>query len=348
MTRLRSTRILKEVFIGILLLAACGVNSSRDGVHPPEIAVQEIPITKPASGRSAEISGMAWYQDTLILLPQFPHRFGEKGQGALFALDKSTLLSFIQDGTPAVLDPKLIVFDDGGLRSKIKGFEGFEAIAVEGERVYLTIEASPSDTMKGYLVTGSVQPDLSMITIDPGTLAEIPLQENISNLSDEALIIFKEKIFTFYEANGRKVNPAPVSHPFDLNLVLQENLSFPNIEYRLTDAAPPDSQGFFWMINSFFPPDELKLKPQEDLLAERYGQGTTHAENLTVERLVQFQVQDDEIIIADQAPLQLLLEGDVAPRNWEAIALLDNMGFLLATDKFPRTILGFVPFEISK
>jgi hypothetical protein len=347
MTRLRSARIL-GVFFGIILLAACQVDSSPDGVHPPEVAVQEIPLTKPASSRSAEISGMAWYQDTLVLLPQYPQRFGENGQGALFALDKSTILSFIQGGTPAVLDPKLIVFDDGGLRKKIKGFEGFEAIAFDGEQVFLTIEASPHNKMKGYLVTGSIQPDRSIISLEPGTLTEIPLEENISNLSDEALIVFNEKIFTFYEANGRKVNPAPISHPFDLNLALLENLSFPNIEYRLTDAAPPDSQGFFWMINSYFPPDKMKLKPQKDLLAERYGQGPTHAENLTVERLVQFQVQDDEIIIVDRPPVQLLLEGDVAPRNWEAVALLDNMGFLLATDKFPRTILGFVPFEISK
>jgi len=30
-------------------------------------------------------------------------------------------------------------------------------------------------------------------------------------------------------------------------------------------------------------------------------------------------------------------------RNWEGIVRLDNRGFLLATDKFPTTILGFVP-----
>lgn len=348
MPRLRFTKVFGLVLIWLCLLTACSVDSSPDVAHPPEVAVQEMPLTKPASNRSAEISGMAWYHDTLVLLPQFPHRFGENGQGAVFALDKSTILSFIQDGTPAVLDPKLIVFDDGGLRKEIKGFEGFEAIAFDGERVYLTIEASPHNDMKGYIVSGSIQPDRPTISLDPGTLTEIPLEQNISNLSDEALIIFDDKIFSFYEANGSKVNPIPVSHQFDLNLARQESLSIPNIEYRLTDAAPPDNQGFFWMINSYFFPDKKKLEPQEDLLAERYGQGPTHAENLTVERLVQFQVQDDRIIIVDQPPVQLLLEGDVAPRNWEAVALLDNMGFLLATDKFPRTILGFLPFETKK
>ena len=352
--RLARAILITTVILG--LLSACQVRFpstptfSPQAVanHPSEVAVQEIPLSKPASLRSAEISGMAWYQDTLVLLPQYPHRFGEKGQGALFALDKSEITAFIQDGNPASLSPKLIVFDDGGLRDTIQGFEGFEAIAFDGDQVYLTIEASPHNKMKGYLVSGSIQPDQLEVQLDPGTLIEIPLEKNISNLSDEAIIIYNQKILTFFEANGKKVNPAPVAHQFNLNLELQGDFSFPNIEYRITDAVPSSSEGFFWAINTYFPLDENKLKPQADLLAQRYGQGKTHSENLTVERLVEFQIQGDQISFVDQPPLQLVLEGDLASRNWEAIALLDNMGFLLATDKFPRTILGFVPYTITK
>jgi hypothetical protein len=352
----RLTKIIQFSIIFLWLLAACQVKfsdtptlSSQTVVNlPSEVAVQEIPLSKPASLNSAEISGMAWYQDTLVLLPQYPHRFGSNDQGALFALDKSTILSFIQDGKPEILSPKLIVFDDGGLRDEIQGFEGFEAIAFDGDQVFLTIEASPHKKMKGYLVAGRIQPDQSEIRLDPGTLVEIPLEKNISNLSDEAIIIYNQKILTFFEANGRKVNPAPVAHQFNLNLVSQGGLSFPNIEYRITDAVLSSSDGFFWAINTYFPLDENKLKPQADLLAQRYGQGKTHSQNLTVERLVEFQIQGDEISFVDQPPLQLVLEGDIAPRNWEAIALLDKMGFLLATDKFPKTIFGFVPFKITK
>ena len=32
-------------------------------------------------------------------------------------------------------------------------------------------------------------------------------------------------------------------------------------------------------------------------------------------------------------------------RNWESIARLDDKGFLIATDKYPKMILGFVPFN---
>lgn len=291
---------------------------------------------------------MAWYKDTLVFLPQYPHRFGDADQGALFALEKSTLLRYIQNQSPSELSTEQIVFDDGGLHKTIKGFEGFEAIAFNDDQVFLTIEASPHNKMEGFIVSGSISPDHAWLRLDPETLVQIPLTQRIKNLSDEALLIFHNRVFTIYEANGKKVNSSPVAHQFNIDLDLQAQLSFPNIEYRITDASPPDSEGFFWAINSYFPLDKKKLKPQTDCLAELYGQGETHSENLSVERLVLLQIQGNEIRLVDQPPVQLVLEGDIAPRNWEAIALLDDIGFLLATDKLPRTILGFVPFVFSQ
>ena len=43
-------------------------------------------------------------------------------------------------------------------------------------------------------------------------------------------------------------------------------------------------------------------------------------------------------------PIQLVLNED-SPRNWESIVRFDNKGFLIATDKHPRMILSFVPFN---
>lgn len=342
------------VLLCVIFLAACQAApgptlswTQQAGISlPAEVEVQEIPLSGPASRRSAEISGMAWYGDILILLPQFPDRFGERGSGAVFALMKSDVLNFLEGNAEDKLEPTLIPFFDGGLQDAIRGYEGFEAIAFAGNRLFLTIEASPK-TMRGFLVSGFIQPDLSEIRIDASTLTEIPLQQNLSNFSDETLLIYKEKLLTIYEANGKKVNPFPVAHLFTLKPGLQGVLPFAQIEYRITDATPPNQEGIFWAINCYFPLDEAKLRPDGDLLAERYGLGKTHRENLTVERLIQFQIAPDAIRLVDSPPLQLRLEGDVAPRNWEAIAILEKQGFLLATDKFPRTILGFVPFDIK-
>jgi hypothetical protein len=47
--------------------------------------------------------------------------------------------------------------------------------------------------------------------------------------------------------------------------------------------------------------------------------------------------------MSGEPPLQLQLLGDIAPRNWEGLVRLEQRGFLLVTDKYPMTFLGFVP-----
>ena len=107
---------------------------------------------------------------------------------------------------------------------------------------------------------------------------------------------------------------------------------------------PAGEDGRFWAINYYFPGDEAKLVPAADPLAERYGEGATHAANRAVERLVELQATETGVMLVDQPPLQLSLLPGVA-RNWEGIAPLQTEyldGFLLVSDTFPATMLGFV------
>ena len=64
-----------------------------------------------------------------------------------------------------------------------------------------------------------------------------------------------------------------------------------------------------------------------------------------VERLVEFRLKDKKIDLTNRAPLELRLEGEKTSRKWEALARYDNEGFLIATDKYPTTILAFIPFS---
>ena len=155
-------------------------------------------------------------------------------------------------------------------------------------------------------------------------------------------------MLTLYEANGANVNPQPVAHLFTPDLQPLEMLPMATLEYRVTDATPTDPTGAFWVVNQFSWYDAENLQPAPDGLAERYGEGRSHAGSRTVERLVPLQVTADGVTLAPQPPLQLRLIGDFAPRNWEGIvpfARDEFDGFLLATDGFPRTILAFVGKE---
>lgn len=303
---------------------------------PNETAVVTLPLAGRAANKDAEFSGLAWYGDYLILLPQYPNRFGA-GDGALFAIAKTDLLAFIDGKRQEPITPRAIPFTSSGLR--VVGFEGYESIAFVGEQVFLTIESKPG-TMLGYLVKGKIARDLSGIEIDASSLVALAPQADVTNFSDETIVVAKDKLLTLYEANGAGPNPKPVARVFDFKPAATGTIPFPNIEYRITDATPTDAANKFWAINYFFPGD-VKILPLFDPLAQKFGKGKTHAQYPQVERLVEFQYGDAGITLTDTPPLQLVLPNADA-RNWEGIARLDNRGFLIATDAYPQTILGFV------
>ncbi len=303
-----------------------------------EIPVQLLTLDAPLNSPNAEISGLTWAEDWLILLPQYPGRLGDQ----LFRIHKDDLLTAVQTNQQAPLPIQPIGFESDGLETSITGFEGYEAIAAVGDTVYLTIEAKPGG-MIGYLVSGTINPAGDQIAIDADSLTAIAPQAKLDNMSDESLLVFGERLITLYEANGLTVNPKPVAHVFDRQLNPVDSFAFPTIEYRLTDASHVDQNGRFWVINYFYPGDK-KLKPAEDFFNQTYGAGYTHSQSVTVERLLQLQFTEDGIVAVDAPPIQLELLPDEEARNWEGLAQLDDLGFVLVTDKFPDTLLGFVPF----
>lgn len=307
--------------------------------QPPLTSVEQpvtaIPLLGPIADRESELSGLAWYQDNLILLPQYPERLGN----VLFVLSKSEVLAFLSGDSSDALAPKEIALMSPDFAEQIEGFEGFEAIAFTNNQAFLTIEAETSSGAMGYIVTGILSADLSQITIDPSTIAISPPQSDSLNKADEALLLTNEQLVSIYEVSGEQLNPTPQMNAFDFDLSPMGAVPFPTIEYRITDATALDADNRFWAINYFYPGDR-DLLPDRDAIALRHGRGTTHRQQAHVERLVEFAYDAAGITQTDTTPIQLLLEDD--GRNWEGIARLDNQGFLLVTDKFPETILGFV------
>jgi hypothetical protein len=310
--------------------------------------VTEIPLAGPVAQPEAEVSGMAWYGDYLILVPQHPDFAIKEGDGAVFALPKADLLAFLDGIRAGPLEPIPVPFVAPGLAAQIDGFEGYEAITFLGDQAFLTIEARDTRSargMMGYLVSGRIAPDLGSLVLNTATWAEVASQPKMGNKSDEALLVAGDKLVTIYEVNGAAINASPVAHLFDLLLAPSGTIPFPNIEYRITDATALDDEGRFWAINYFFPGD-MKLRPARDPLAERFGQGPTHAKFETVERLLEFEFSESGIGLVDRPPIQLELADTFIGglgRNWEGLVRLDDRGFLLVTDLFPDTILAFVP-----
>lgn len=323
------------LLIALLALAAWYYSQNQIAAEQP---VTVLELAGPVAVREAELSGLAWHGETLILLPQYPELFGA-GDGALFALPKADILPYLDSAAPTPLEPAPVSLSAPGLKESIANFQGFESIAFNGDQVFMTIEAGEGTDMHGYIVSGEISAGENEITLDTSNVVEIPMAFPSDNHSDEAMLIMDNSILTFFEINGADLNPAPIAHVFDFNLNPQGAISSPNLEYRLTDAAA-ESGNDFWVINYFFPGD-TDLATGNDPFVGMYGEGATHARQDQVERLVKMTYSPNGIALANSAPVQLTLDGDVA-RNIEGLALLDDRGFLLVTDKFPSTMLMFV------
>ena len=308
-------------------------------LSPIEQPVTLISLAGPLVSPSAELSGMAWYGDWLILLPQYPSQFGNQ----LFALHKQDVVDFLTGKNQTPLSPFSIPFIDVGIQEQTLIFNGYEGITFIGDRVYLTVEAIFGTGGTGYLVAGSIAPDLTEIRLDTTQVTSIPPQASLPNLSDETIVAVGDQLATIYEANGRFVNAEPVVHFFDsITLEPVGILPLATIEYRVTDGTAIDSLGRFWVVNYFYPGD----RALSSILRSRGATGTIDASAQPIERLLELQFTTEGVIRTATPPLSLELLADNVARNWEGIVHLQAEGldgFLLVTDSFPETLFAFVP-----
>jgi len=302
-----------------------------------ETNVQEIKLSGLITDGNQEISGMDWYQDRLFLLP-------ENLGGFLFAIPKIEILNSIKSNEKVSITPKQTRFITPDYKNLINGFDGFEAIAFNGNKVFISIEAEHNRKMNSYIAWGEIDPSTLEIKIEQEHLKWVDTPIQIDNFSFESLLVYGDDILMIYEANGSNLQQDVQQVVFS---PLGEKISFmdfTNIEYRITDATQIDKNSKFWSINYFWPGDEKQLTPGQDKILNNIKQGRSHSESSQVERLIEFEITTSGISISDTEPIQLVLESDVS-RNWEALARLDNKGLLIATDKYPRMILAYVAFE---
>ena len=309
-----------------------------------EVPLREIPIRGPVALSAAEISGMAWRADTLVILPQDPLLFAENDRLGIFWLTRDEVRAALEDEARQPLEPHRVECAAPGLVRIIRGFDGLEAVGFLGDRFYLTVEAKDDTAMAGYLLCGKHDGVLDEVRIDMTKLTAIPLGLNLPNIAEESLVVDGERILTISEANGRAVNPAPRAKVFDAQINYLGSLPFPHIEYRVTDATALDDTGRFWVINYFYPPEAGKLQVGSDPEVERFGMPEGQDPLRGVERLLELRLTaDDEIVRTNTPPIYLERAADGECRNWEALVRLGDGGFLLMTDKYPRTMLAFVP-----
>jgi hypothetical protein len=291
----------------------------------------------------AEISGMVWYKEKLVIVPQHPERLTTDGRLHFYRIAREEILARLDGAETAPIVPERVEVAARGLPQLLAGFDGLEAVAVSGNRAYVTVEAAQEGGSVGYLVEGVVAGEADSVRLDLSRLVQIPDSYRLPNMSTESLVVVNDRLIALHEANGARVNPEPRACVFDLELTLLETIAMAPVEYRVTDATEVDADGRFWVINYFFPPEAVLLDPAPDVEVSRFGQGRTHAACRAVERLLELRYDGRRITRTATPPVQLRLRADGVCRNWEALVRLDDRGFLLMTDRYPHTLLAFVP-----
>ena len=302
-----------------------------------EVLPIEIPLKGEAAERNLEMSGLAWYGDNLILMPQYV----DKEAPGFYFLKKDQINNWLESDRVDALIPEKIDLIFPKFDDSIGGFQGFEAVCFSGNNAYIVMESKDDDIMHSFLVSGKMDFKQKRLTINSKKLETIKLPVNIKNMGYESILKYKYRLMILFEANGANVNADPNAELYTTSLKHKASISFPNVEYRITDVTDVDSRGRFWALNYYWPGEKKRLLPAEDTILDGFEEGLTHQQNDHVERLVEFKINSKEIVRTSTAPIQLVMEQK--SRNWEGLARLDKKGFLMIVDEHPRTILAFVP-----
>jgi hypothetical protein len=310
-----------------------------------ETEVQMIRLAAPLDQDKAEISGLAWCQGRLILLPQYPESLSDDDSSHFYYLESEDILNYIDGVSTQPLTPKPIRVNQKELRKAVTFFDGFEAIACRDNKLWLSIEAlNLLGTYQSFVVPGVIDftQDPS-IEINQESLVKLKTQSKLRNIGDEAIVLQGDDFISIHEVNDVRAVKQPKARLVSRQSLEISELAFPNIPYRITDTTELDEQQRFWAINYKYSGDKFS-RNATDSLANEFGQGVSHKKYYNVERLLEFQIDGNIIRLIDQAPIQLKMT-DVEGRNWEGIVRLKDRGFLIATDKHPATLLGFVPIN---
>ena len=159
-------------------------------------------IGGPIKNSDEEVSGMDWYNDNLILLP-------ENLNGYVFAIKKAELDSRINGNDTTTIFPEQIKLNTPNYKELVPGFDSFEAIAFRGYEVYLTIEVKFADSMSCLLARGHIDEKTLEITVPEQNLTVIDVPTYVDNMSYESLVIDKDRVIALFEANGDSLIKSP-------------------------------------------------------------------------------------------------------------------------------------------
>ncbi len=327
------------VLVLLTILTGCHVFSSSDYSNNESIVV-ELKLNEETSNVNAEFSGLCWYDDMLVMLPQYPSYFRQElGKDVIFLLDSKEINKAIKKNGKYELAPKSVEVVNNKTYKLLPGYEGFESICYDGEFFYLTVEYN-SQTQQSILVKAQMINNDTQLEILNEVHYYLDLPSDVFNASFESSFTTDDYIYVIYEANGALINKKAIVKRISKTFSSVEDLAMDSIEYRITDVTRFNQAGEGWAINYLWPGDVEKYKPSTDYIANPYS--TINNFEQGVERIIPLKLVNDKLIYDNnREPVYIKKEALDYSSNWEGIVNYKD-GFLIVTDKFPKTIFKYI------
>jgi hypothetical protein len=321
-----------------------------------------IPLPKAISGVGEEYSGMCTHGNRVYLLPQYgDHKTlikkdNLKGEFLIYSLLADSI-GRVVDGKDTALSAykTLKVLNLDKLPDVVADeYEGFEAISIVNNTVFLSIETDDKSP-NCYLLKARLDTINNQIIVDPQHIVNLKRPEFINNAGFEAVTWLpkEKKLLAYYEYNG--VPSGGQGYLVDTSFAKQpEAINAPQLYFRITDITADAKDAiyginYFWNGDYKYYLDNDKLNHQEEHIkntipnlrdslikdaAYLRSSKTTYARIVKLKNLKDSKWQQAATFPGDK-------------NNWEGLTLY-RKGALVITDangsRKQATVLAYVEF----
>jgi hypothetical protein len=321
---------------------------------------KNIPLPLAISGVGEEYSGMCTYAGRIYLLPQYgDHKTlvkkdNLKGDFLIYSLLADSI-GRVVDGKDTALSAykSLKVINLDKLPDNIGDeYEGFEAISIVNNTVFLSIETSDK-YQNCYLLKAQLDLANNQIVVDPVHIIDLKRPEVIYNAGFEAVtwLPAEKKLLAIYEYNGTPNGGQ--GYLIDTSFTkLPEPVKTPQLYFRMTDVTASNT-GQLFGINYFYNGDykyyldndklnhqEKNIKKNIPSLKDSLDKDPAYLTKHTFARIVTLKNKNS-------ANWQQVATFNGYKSNWEGLTLY-RKGALIITDannsKKQVTALAYLPF----
>jgi hypothetical protein len=299
-----------------------------------DFTVQKLSLPSEIEYYDNQFSGMCIYKDVLFLMSE--SRLQDNREAKLYAIKTADIDRKIMDTSFVLPFKKYTITNLAAMRNKMNvlgdDYEGLEAILMEDNEVYLTVEtATPSNNcylLKGILKDSTIELDIKFLSPLPK-----PIDKNnnhIYNAGFEAMAMVDKTVLNFFEYNWfSEKNLAIAVTPTTLTSVMYQLPTVEKIPFRITDITKT-SKNTFTAINFFYKGDgedtvyrvNKKDKANDKLIRDGYGYKSYC-------RLVKLKYKSYKFTWEPlwEFPVEFM------SYNWEAIAAYKD-GYFIMNDKY--------------